>query len=193
MAAHVSIRSRRSRRKINKSFELQLTSMMDVLVIILVFLLKSYATSQNNFSSVKGIQIPYSKSQDNPPDSLHLIITPEAMTFESERILDFNQSADLNTSKDEVTYSFKKTDLDEGGYRVLPLFDALVKAKDKSELLRAKSKARDANGAPLPFDGILAIQADKRISYDTLRKVMYTAGAAGFRVFRLLAMKRDSM
>lgn len=188
-----SIRTRRARRRIDNSFELQLTSMMDVLVIILVFLLKSYATSQNNFSSVKGIQIPYSKSELNPPDSLHLIITPEAMTFESERILDFNTSADLNTSNEEVTYAFKKTDLDERGFRIMPLYDALVKAKDKSELLRAKSHARDDKGAPLPFDGILAIQADKRISYDTLRKVMYTAGAAGYRVFRLLAMKREVM
>lgn len=193
MAAHQSIRSRRSRRRINGSFELQLTSMMDVLVIILVFLLKSYATSQNNFSSVQGIKIPYSKSELNPPDSLHLIITPEAMTFESERILDFNTSADLNTASDEVSYSFKKSDLDERGFRIMPLYDALVKAKDKSELLRAKSKARDETGAPLPFDGVLAIQADKRISYDTLRKVMYTAGAAGYRVFRLLAMKREVM
>ena len=71
------------------------------------------------------------------------------------------------------------------------LFDALAKAREKAKLLRAKSPARDEKGNPLPFDGILAIQADKRVKYDTLRKIMYTAGAAEFRTFRLLATRQD--
>ena len=191
MPARKSIRSRRSRRKIAKGgFDLQLTSMMDVLVIILVFLLKSYATSTNAFTSVQGIQLPYSTSPDNPPDSLQVIITPEGMTFDNSRILDFLQTqASLGSA--EAVYAFKPSDLDEGGRRILPLYDALIKARDKAELLRAKSKARDEKGNPLPFDGVLAIQADKRVNYDTIRKIMYTAATADYRVFRFLAQKRE--
>ena len=69
---------------------------------------------------------------------------------------------------------------------------ALTEAREKSELLRSRSKARDANGKPLPFDGVLSIQADKRVQYDTVRKILYTAGAAGYRVFRFIALQRDS-
>ncbi|MBC7693633.1 MAG: biopolymer transporter ExbD [Methylotenera sp.] len=191
MAFHRSIRSRRGRRKINTVMELQLTSMMDVLVIILVFLLKSYATSNNNFSTVPGLQMPISNSLENPTDSLYVIITPEGVTFENERILDFVQTA-AGAGSADATYSFKKTDVDEGGRRIVPLYDALVKAREKAELLRAKSTARDAQGQPLPFEGILAIQADKRVQYDTVRRIMYTAGAAGYKVFRFLAKKQDS-
>ncbi len=183
-----SIRGRH--RKIHKEFELQLTSMMDILVIILVFLLKSYSTSTNSFTSVPGIQLPVSKTQELPPDSLHLIVTPEAITFDNLRVVEFVQSADaLNGG--QPTYHFKSEDLDEDGMRVTRLFDALNRAREKAEVLRAKSSARDANGNPLPFDGILAIQADKRVKYDTLRKIMYTAGAAQFRVFRLLATRQE--
>ena len=57
-----SIRSRRSRKKIHKHFELPLTSMMDVLVIIVVFLLKTYATSTNSFSTLPGMKVPTSAS-----------------------------------------------------------------------------------------------------------------------------------
>jgi biopolymer transport protein ExbD len=191
MAFHRSIRNRRSRRKFSHGFDLQLTSMMDVLIIIVVFLLKSYATSFNSFASVPGMKMPISASPDNPPDSLQVIITPESMTFENERILDFVQTA-ADAGSAEGGYAFKKTDLDEGGRRIMPLFDALQKARDKDEILRQKSKARDAQGNPLPFEGILAIQADKRVQYDTIRKIMYTAGSAGFRTFRLLAVKKDS-
>ena len=186
-----SIRNRRGRKKIHRDFELQLTSMMDILVIILVFLLKSYSTSTNSFSSVPGIKLPISKTQENPPDSLHLIVTPEAITFENARVIEFVQSADALNNTDKPTYHFKNDDLDEGGMRIAALYDALNRAREKAELLRAKSTARDAEGKPLPFDGILAIQADKRVQYDTLRKIMYTAGAAQFRIFRLLAMRQD--
>ena len=191
MPARKSIRYRRNRRRIGSGgFDLQLTSMMDVLVIILVFLLKSYATSTNNFSSVQGIQLPYSSSPDSPPDSLQVIITPEGMTFENSRILDFSQTQ-ASVGSTEAIYAFKPSDLDEGGRRIVPLYDALIKARDKAELLRAKSKARDEQGQPLPFEGVLAIQADKRVNYDTIRKIMYTAATADYRVFRFLAQKRE--
>ena len=74
----------------------------------------------------------------------------------------------------------------------ISLYQELIKAKEKSELLRLKSPARDEKGQPLPFEGVLAIQADKRVKYDTIRKIMYTAGAAGYKTFRFLAMKRDT-
>ena len=189
MPFYRSIRFRRGRHKA-QPFELQLTSMMDVLVIILVFLLKSYSTSTNNFTTLPGMKIPISESPDIPPDSLSVIVTPESVTFESERVLDFVQSA-ASVGSTEAAYSFKPTDLDEGGRRIVPLYDALVKAREKSELLRTKSKARDAEGKPLPFDGILAIQADKRVHYDTIRRIMYTAATAGFRIFRFLALRKD--
>ncbi len=190
MSFRKSIRGRRGRRRVSSHFELQLTSMMDVLVIIVVFLLKSYSTATNQFSAMAGVQLPYSFSQDSPPDSLHLILTPEAMTFENERILEFTRSAgDVGTS--DASYSLRPSDTDEGGRRVIPLYDALIKARNKSELLRAKSTKRDAQGNPLPFEGVLAIQADKRVHYDTIRRVMYTAGAAGYKVFRFLAMKKE--
>lgn len=190
MPHYRSIRSRRQRKRVSGDFELQLTSMMDILVIIVVFLLKSYAASTNSFTTVPGLKMPISVSPDTPPDSLQVIITPEGMTFENEKILEFVQSASEAGSADG-TYAFKRVDLDEGGRRIVPLYDALLKAKEKSEILRAKSKARDAQGNPLPFDGVLAIQADQRVQYDTVRKIMYTAATAGYKVFRFLAMKKD--
>ncbi len=191
MAFRRSIKNRRRRRRIGSEFELPLTSMMDVLVIILVFLLKTYSTSQNNLSTVKGIQLPISSSVDTPTDSHQVIVTPEAITFEDVRVVEFEQSTEALSASD-AKYQFKETDLQDGGRKIVPLYEALIRARDQSEMLRVKSKARDAQGNPLPFDGIMAIQADKRISYDTVRKIMYTGASAGYRVFRLLAMKRDS-
>jgi biopolymer transport protein ExbD len=186
-----AIRGRGRRKRVGNTFELQLTSMMDVLIILVVFLLKSYSTSTNSLSTVPGIKLPLSVSDDMTPDSLQVIITPEAMTFENDKILEFVQTAG-DAGSTNAGYAFKSTDVDEGGRRIVPLYDALMKARDKDELLRLKSKARDAQGNPLPFIGELAIQADKRVEYDTIRKIMYTAGAAGYKIFRFIAMKKDS-
>ena len=191
MAFYRSIRSRRARKQINRGFELNLTSMMDVLIIIVVFLLKSYSASTNTFTTVPGMKMPISSSPDIPPDSLQVIVTPEAITFEGQRILEFEKTAGDAGSIDGG-YAFKRVDLAEGGRQIVPLFDALVKAREKAELLRLKSAARDKNGNPLPFDGVLAVTADKRIQYDTVRRIMYTAATAGYRVFRFLAMKKDA-
>ena len=175
---------------LRKSFELQLTSMMDVLIIIVVFLLKTYSTSNNMFSSVPGLKMPISSSPDVPPDSLQLIITPESMTFENEKILEFVQTA-ANAGATDGGYAFKPQDLDRHGHGIVPLYDALMKARDRAELLRARSSARTKDGKPVPFEGVLAIQADKKVQYDTIRKIMYTAANAGYKIFRFLAMKKD--
>ncbi len=185
-----SIRNRRRRKRLSADFELQLTSMMDVLVIIVVFLLKSSVTSTNSFSTVAGLTMPTSNAQESPPDSLQVIITPEGMTVDNERIVEFVQTqASVGT---DATYAIKKTDLDEGNRRVRPLYDSLVKAREKAEILKLKSGAKDAQGKPVAFDGVLAIQADKRVHYDTIRKIMYTAATAGYKTFRFLAMKRET-
>lgn len=190
MSSQRGILSRRGRRKINRGFELQLTSMMDALVIIVIFLLKSYNISENNFSNPAGLQLPFSISKDSPTDSIQVVITPEFVAVDNERVLDFLQTAASVGSK-EANYDFKRRDLDDSGRRIVPLYDALIKAKEKTELLLAKSKAR-VDGKPIAFQGILAVQADKRVRYDTLRKVMFTSAAAGYKVFRFLATKQET-
>lgn len=190
MAFYRSIRKRRSRRRIKSSFELQLTSMMDVLVIIVVFLLKSYSTNISSFTTIPGLKLPYSLSADLPPESIQIIITPESITLENEKLLEFIQSS-TEIGSNEGQYSFKNSDLDEGKLRIIPLFDALIRSKNRSDILRAKSVKRDQDGNPLPFEGVIAIQADKRIEYDTIRKIMYTSAAAGYKIFRFLAVKKE--
>lgn len=164
---------------------------MDVLVIIVVFLLKSYATSTSSLSTVPGLKLPMSASPDAAFDSLQVIVTPEALTVDSQRVLDFVQSG-AQISSGAAEYAFKPQDLDEGGRRIIPLYDALIRAKEKSELVRAQLGVKLPDGQAPPFEGILSIQADKAIQYDTLRKVMYTAAAAGFKTFRFIALQRET-
>src|SRR5690348_16663120 len=111
MPFYRSIRARRGRKKVNRAFDLPLTAMMDILVILVVFLLKSYSASTNSFTTVKGLELPYSSSLDYPPDSLQLIVTPEGMTFEGQMIVEFKQTPDAVAGAPE--YALSKGDTDE--------------------------------------------------------------------------------
>src|SRR5690606_20849944 len=136
------------------------------------FLLKSYTAGQSTFVAGEG-EMPFSSSSNVPPTSHHVVITKDYIAFENEKLLYFLAEGPA-PARDAPIFDlkFNGEDLDEGGRRILPRYDALVQAREKSELLRTKSSARTEDGEPLPFAGTVAIQADKRVSYEVLRKVM---------------------
>lgn len=198
-----SIRDRRSRRRINKEFELQLTSMMDILIILLVFLIKSYSESSTSLMTSSNIRLPTSTIQVNPADSTNLIIDPLSITVDGEKVMEFTAPATMPVSVDgkpgvtaeNATYELRKDLLADSGRRIVPLYDALVKIREKAELHTSKVVWKDKDGKvvePPKFSGALIIHADKAVRYDLLRKVMYTAGAAQFKTFKLITAKKDA-
>lgn len=202
--ARRSILSRRSRTKVKKEFELQLTSMMDMLIILLVFLLKSYSSSTVSYATSPAIRLPNSNTQEVPADSsANLVVDPTAITLDGEKVVEFEstpgQPATTADGKpainaENATYEIKKDLMGDAGRRILPLFDALVKQREKSELLTSKAvwKDKDGNTVEKPkFEGTLVIHADKAVRYDVLRKIMYTAGAAQYKVFKLVTVKKE--
>jgi biopolymer transport protein ExbD len=185
--ARANIRSRRGRHKLSKDFGLQLTSLLDILVIILVFLLKSYSTSMSTYQDIGGLKMPLSISSTVAEEAIHLVMTPDELLIENEKLVDLER---LERGGKELS-RFKRRDLDRRGQIVPKLYDALIKAKEKTSLLFQKSDARDDKGKPLPFHGVIAIQADESIPYDAIRRVLFTAGAADYRIFRFLARQKE--
>lgn len=162
---------RKEHRK-HQGFELPLTSMMDVLVIILVFLLKSYQTSETSVEIVPGMDVPISTSTRNAMDELWIAVHPNGVSLEGKWIAMFEHNRDGSSS-------FKEADLDESEQRVVPLYSALVGARNRAEEIRA------------PKQLSIGIVADKKIPYDLLRKVLYTAGAARFTQFHFIAQRTE--
>ena len=54
----------------SEEMSLQITSMADIFVIILVFLLKSYATSSVNVNPMAGMSLPEAHAGDAPIEAL---------------------------------------------------------------------------------------------------------------------------
>ena len=194
---NVSIRHRRRRLRIKRDFELQLTSMMDMLVIILVFLLKSYATNAVNFAASSKIQIPMSLAEEQPADGAHIIIDPDSISFDGEKVLNFTSVPEKDAEGKDIPgtgYTVDEAQLADAKHRIVPLYDAMVRNREKAELLMGKAVFKNAQtGLEKPrFAGVVIIQADKNVRYDLLKKIFFSAGAAGFKTFKLVTIRKET-
>lgn len=194
---NTSIRNRRRRLRIKRDFDLQLTSMMDMLVIILVFLLKSYATNAVNFAASSKIQIPMSLAEEQPADGAHIIIDPDSISFDGEKVLNFTTLPEQDAEGKDIPgtgYTVDDGQLADAKHRIVPLYDALVRAREKTELMMSKAVWKNAEGEieKPKFSGVVIIQADKNVRYDLLKKIFFSAGAAGFRTFKLVTIRKET-
>src|SRR3989338_7955734 len=79
----------RARRLKQRAFSLQLTSMMDVLIIIVIFLLKSYGLSIMQVPQEDKLQLPVSKSTEMFGEGVVLAIAKDQIMVDEEPVLQF--------------------------------------------------------------------------------------------------------
>lgn len=175
-------RGRRKRRK-RKPFALQLTSLMDILMIIVIFLLKSYGISSMGIVQSDKLELPVSKAPDTFGEGVALIIAKDKIMLDSEVVLEFTGDPE----EKKFTLPDGAIDNSNAGRGILPLYEVLKKKKEDFELLASRSP--DPNQAAEKWKGDIMVHADKAAKYDLIRQVMYTAGMAGYKQFRLTVEK----
>lgn len=154
-----------SRSKKHRTFhkeELNLTSMMDAMTIILLFLLKTFSTHGQIVSSSKDLRLPYSLSTESPKKELTVSITRENILVSDQKVVS------IGTIKpDDVM--------------IKPLYTEL---KRRSE----EAKHNEVTYA-IPFDHEIIIQGDQEIPFQLLFKVLYTCGQSEYNKLRLLTIR----
>ncbi len=173
----------RARRQRNRAFGLQLTSMMDVLIIIVIFLLKSYGLSIMQVPQEDKMTLPISKSTELFGEGIILMIAKDQIMIDSEPVVQFK--GDWNEAKFELPEESMANEL---GGRILPVYDVLKRKKEEFDTLASRSE--NPAEAMKKWTGELLVQADKDVPYDIIRRVMFTAGVAGYKQFRLTVEKQ---
>lgn len=150
----------------HSTFPLQITSMIDMFTIILVFLLKSYSSSSVDISPSKDMRLPSSTSLQSPIEALKMMVTEKAIFVDDVEVTKVD--GDLLKSKDNV---------------IMPLFNAL---SDQAK----KSKSISSQNSNVQFDGKLIMQADQALNYRILKRVMYTSALAGYTDFKFAVIAK---
>ncbi|TNE95475.1 MAG: hypothetical protein EP326_15115 [Deltaproteobacteria bacterium] len=173
MRTQRSIRNRGRRRK-KEVLDLDITSLLDILVIMLVFLLKSYNSSGVVLNVPKGVLLPISDSQMVNSTGVNIQVSPDTIWVDDKMILTVKE---MNQRPGSV--------LDQGRRRIIPLYNELVSKKNTIKRIE-----KSASGAT-EFSGIANLIIDKSMKYSFIKKVMYTCAEAGFKKYKFVVLGED--
>ena len=152
---------------------LNITSLIDVLTILLVFLLKSYsAEPEGAITTSEVIQLPTSAS------SLKITEQITSVTITKEGILVDNK-AEVAKIQDWAIVGTPE----DNPFRIDGLISTLEEEAEKKRFIAERNPA-------FAFDGEIIIQADRSMPGRVLSAVLFSVGQAGFDKIRLLAINK---
>ena len=163
-------KKRKEREAAGEIRELNIVAMMDMMTIILVFLLKSYSASSVSMTASEDIRPPISTTRSTPKDTVAVTITPKSIMVGDKKVLELTAN------------SIPRRYLD--GRRVVPLDQALKKEVDKLKYIAARNPSA-------PFNHELSVIGDRKIPYDLLLTVLYTAGQNELENYRFVVIQKE--
>lgn len=162
---------KKKRRALDEAGPLTITSLMDIMTIILVFLLKSYSANPVQLKGGDELKLPFSTATLNPAESTAITVTLKDILVVDEPV--------ARLENGEVS----EADLSSGEFLIDPLYEALQQEVDNQK------KVEKFNSAA-KFSEIVTIISDRNVPFSLLSKVMYTAGQASFSKFKFAVIKK---
>jgi biopolymer transport protein ExbD len=155
----------------DKEGKLNITSMMDMFTIILVFLLKSYSAEGSILTNADNLVLPNSTSKKKPTEvNLQLAVTHDMILVDNKAVV--------------PTDDVKKMPADEHDPDIAKLSESLrTYYTQEEEMVKL--------GALNEVQGKIVIQVDKNIPFDVLFKVMNTCGKVGYNNMNFAVMERE--
>jgi biopolymer transport protein ExbD len=151
--------------------ELNITAMMDIMTIILVFLIKSYSTSSVTVTASEDVRPPVSSTRLTPKDTVAITVTPKFILVNDKKQVELG--AGMTLAKESVQ-----------GKLILALDASLKKEVEKLKYIAERN-------AGAPFSQEVSVIGDKRIPYELLSAVLYTAGQNELSNFRFVVISKE--
>ncbi|MDQ3000035.1 MAG: biopolymer transporter ExbD [Fibrobacterota bacterium] len=156
-----------AKRRVKKQGEagLIITSLIDVFVIVLVFLMRSVDSEGNLMTSADNLVLPMSQRSKTPTEvSLTIIGDHKNITVDDVVLVD----TDVVRKQDSLL--------------VRPILDVLTKKREEERKAEVLGLIKEATGK-------VVVQFDKNIPYDIVTKVMATCGYAGYNNIKFAVTK----
>lgn len=161
-----SIKLRRARRP-QGPIELDITALLDVFIVLLVFLVYSYHSSGLLTSTATSIALPTSTSTTLSGKAVSVQVSTSQIWVDEKEVLN---SQSMN--HEEV--------FDREGKKIVPLYNQLIKLRERSE------RSQELSARAIPFTGDINLVVDKTLKYNYLKRIMMTCAAAGFKNMRFV-------
>ena len=145
---------------------LMLTSLVDMFTIIVIFLLMNFSANGEVLYMSKDIKLPDAYHGAQLERAPVISVSNDAVTFDGRMLI---STADL--AKGDVL-------------NVPELEDALRDEKRRYEQIHADDPDH-------PFKGLINVQADRRIAFKVIKRVMFACNQSGFGNINFAALSRE--
>lgn len=151
---------------------LQITSLLDAMTILLLFLLKNMATEGVILTNADGLVLPLSQSKKVPKEmSIQVALTPNKILVDNDSVASISdvRGDTINNPAD---------------FTIEPL-EVVLRERMEEEISLAKIGAIDS------VKGEIIIQGDKNTEYDMIYKIMLICGKIGYNNIKFAVMQKD--
>ena len=148
--------------------QITMTSLMDILTTLLLFVLKSFVVEGEAVTPVPGVTLPESTSHASAQSAVVIAIFDDVVMMDGEVVA-------------TVSKSSKSRDL---------LIDALADRLDESR--RQSNEIAKMRGDTEEFVGRVSIQGDRDIHFAIIQRVMFTCSQSGFENIALAVIESSS-
>jgi len=165
-----TIRRRGGAGKKNVYAALFLTSMVDMFAIMVIFLLNSFSPEGEIIVLTKGFELPAAVNTGQLSIAPSIVVGLEEITFDGEVVAktpEVAAAADWNIPGLQQILTDRKAKMEEEMKT-----EGLELTEEQMKELRK-----------------INVSADKRLPFETVKKVIYTSGFAGYPDFRLAVVK----
>lgn len=160
----------RKRKKNLATQDVNITSLMDVLTVLLFFLIKIFTINSMNITLPPDIVLADSKVKRTFEESLTIGIGPKRIIIDNQTFVTLNNGR------------FLENDIMEDGRSIKKLFIYLKKEIAKREKVFTNEKGESIKMPP----GKLLIEVHKNLRFSTLKYLLHTATVAGYGDFQFL-------
>lgn len=134
--------------------ELNITSMVDMLMILTVFLLMTFSASGELLTVQKNIILPEAQNWRDLEQAPIIAVSKDSVTLDGRMVADATVLNQDNTAD----------------WKIVELHDTLVTLKNNYKLLHPSDE----------WKGMVIVQADRGVDFKVIKKVMYSCSLAGY-------------
>jgi len=151
--------------------KLNITSMMDFLTIILLFLIMNYSADGSMLTNADDLVLPYSESKKKPQDvNLQLAVTQDMILLDNQAVVPTDDARNIPQEEND------------------PI---ITKLEERLKVMMAMEEEMVRMGALNAIGGKIIVQVDKNIDFDVLFKIMNTCGKTGYNNMHFAVMERE--
>ena len=145
--------------------ELNITSMVDMLMILTVFLLMTFSASGELLTVQKNIILPEAQNWRDLEQAPIIAVSKDSVTLDGRMVADATVLNQDNTAD----------------WKIVELHDTLVTLKNNYKLLHPSDE----------WKGMVIVQADRGVDFKVIKKVMYSCAMAGYQNVKFAVQQKS--